>query len=192
MFTQAHIMLARYLAQKTQVEQVQNHIFSLSFGSVLPDRSPRQRMKDHEFDSTWEDTKERIRVFEALTVTEASDERKACRQLGMILHYLADYFTRPHNPTYRDNMIVHSFYEGREAMELLKYLRSSQADTQFRSRKNAAAKISSDEQLFSYIEAWHEQYLLRDTHKPRDDVRWILNVCALTAAVLMNRVYGYA
>ncbi len=192
MFTQAHISLARFLANEMQIEEVKNHRFSLSFGSILPDRSPKQRMKDHEFDQTWEDTKERIRILEAMTVTDVRDERAVCRQLGMVLHYLADYFTRPHNPSYRDNMIVHSFYEGREAMALYRYLRSPEANAKFRSRKHVARKILDDEQLFAYIEKLHKEYLLEETHTPRDDIHWIVNVCSVTAVVLMKKVYGDA
>ncbi len=186
MFRQAHIILARYLAHEMQAEVLQKHDISLSIGSIMPDSTIRMRMKHHEFDETWEDTKERIYQMEAMPVADRRGERAFCREMGIILHYLADYFTCPHNPSYGLNLMQHGIYEGWEALELRKFLYTPEADAQFQSRQKSAARIHGIEELFAYIEWMHDRYLERSGHTPYSDCRWILNVCAVAAIVLMK------
>ncbi len=186
MFRQAHIILARYLADEMQSELLQKHSISLSIGSIMPDSTIRMRMKDHEFNETWDDTKERICKIETMPVTNEREERALCREVGIVLHYLADYFTCPHNPSYGLNLMQHGIYEGWEALELRRFLHTAEAHEQFLSRQRSAARIHSTAELFSYIEWTHDRYLERSGHTPYGDCRWILNVCAVAAIVMMS------
>ncbi len=192
MFKRSHILLSRYLADEMNIKEIKEHTASLSIGSVLPDLSFRQRVKDHEFTRTWDDTKKRILDIEAFTSEERDkhSERALCRQIGMVLHYLADYFTCPHNPSYRINIIKHSFYEGRQAYHIRGYLKSPEAREKFISQKNLAEKVKDTEGLFSYIEDLHGLYLQDSSHTPKNDCEWVLDVCAFTAVVLTSAVYG--
>ncbi len=190
MFSQSHIRIAWYLADEMQVEEVKRHRMSLSLGSVLPDRNPRMRMKDHEFDATWEDVKKRICAIEEEKVTDKKSERRVCRQIGIVLHYLADYFTCPHNPSYGINIVEHGIYEGLQVLSMRAYLVSPKAEERFLTQKETAARIHGTEDLFSYIERKHDRYLQKSEHTPKEDCRWVLNVCACTAVVLSTMVFG--
>ncbi len=189
MYKQSHIVLANFCANELQADELIRHKPSLSYGSVEPDMTPRQRMKEHEFDATWEDTKERIRRIEAMTITDERSERKLCREIGMVQHYLADYFTCPHNPSYQLGMIRHSVYEGRQQLHFRLYLHSKKSKEQFLSQKQFARQIQSAEELFAHIERMHGLYLQEKTHTPESDCRWILGVCACATMVLMAKVY---
>ncbi len=190
MYRQAHVLLCKYLTDGMQDAELKNHFISLSIGSIMPDTVPRMRMIEHEFEGTWEETKARIRGLESAILTDKKEERAACRQFGIVLHYLADYFTCPHNPSYGIDLIGHGIYEGWEAYKLRRYLYSPKANRWFFIRKKYAGKISSTEELFSYIERMHALYLKKRTHTPCGDCRWILDVCTVTAVVLASKMYG--
>ncbi len=190
MFKQSHIVLSGYLADEMQKEEIKRCKGSLRFGSVQPDLSPRQRMKDHEFEATWKDTKKRIQALENYTITDIHSERAACRQIGTVLHYLADYFTCPHNPSYNISMTEHCFYEGRQAYLLRAYLHSKEAEKQVNYQNNFAAQLHNSEELIAHIEKMHGLYLKESSHTPQSDCRWIVGVCACTARALSSMVYG--
>ncbi len=186
MFRQAHVILARYIADEMQSDELKKHKISLYIGSVIPDMTIKYRMKDHEFDQTWEDEKERIREIAASDPADTHEERVVCRKMGIVLHFLADYFTCPHNPSYGINIIQHGIYEGFEAMELRDFLNTTEAMEQFFARERSAEKIHGTEELFSYIEWMHDRYLQKSEHTPKEDCRWILSVCSVTALVLTS------
>ncbi len=188
MFKQSHIVLARFIADEIQLEEVQRHKLSLSFGSVLPDLSPRQRTKPHEFTASWEDTKKRIRTLGSMKITDMHSERAVCRQLGMLMHYLADDFTCPHNPSYHINIFKHTFYEGMQAFLLRRYLHSPEAKEEFLFQKYQAAQIHSTTALIIHMEQMHDLYLRQSKHTPSGDCKWIVDVCACAAIALMSMV----
>ncbi len=190
MFKQSHVILSGYLADRMQTEEVRQHRSSLGFGSVQPDLSPKLRAKSHEFSATWEDTKALIRTINASCVTDLHSERTVCRQMGMVLHYLADYFTCPHNPSYDINFTEHCLYEGRLAYLLRAYLHSSKAQEQFLFQKAFAEQLHSVEELIAHIEKMHSLYLQESEHTPGSDCRWIMGICACAAIVLESKVYG--
>ncbi len=188
MFKQAHIVLSRFLVDEMPNDTIKNHRASLSFGSVMPDMSPRQRLKEHEFLTTWEDTKKRIRLIETMALPSASRERALCRQIGMVFHYLADYFTCPHNPAYGIRLREHGIYEGRQALHLRIYLRSPKAKKQMLYQKEFAAQIHSADELIAHIERMHGIYMQESSHTPQSDCRWVVGVCACAAMVFASMV----
>ncbi len=194
MFKRAHIALSEYLSEEIQVEEITRHKRSLAFGSILPDISPRQRMKSHEFDANWEDTKELIHTLETMEIKDSRTERALCRKMGMLFHYLSDYFTCPHNPSCHIGMLEHCVYECAQAYLLNTFLSSQDAKEQFSSQRTFAEQFRSSDELISYIEQMHNLYLQKEAndHTPQDDCRWILNVCACATLVLIAKVYGDA
>ncbi len=189
MFRQAHIILSGYLADEMQIPEISRHKLSLYIGAVMPDSTPKLRMKQHEFLVTWEDTKERIRMIETMSVTDARSERALCRQLGITQHYLADFFTCPHNHSYGLNLMEHGIYEGWEALRLRQYLYTPEADERFRSHKKIAERLRDTDELFSYIDWKHDRYMQADSHTPGGDCRWILDVCTCATVWLASELF---
>ncbi len=189
MYRQAHIVLAGYLADELQIPEISRHKLSLYIGSVMPDSTPKLRMKQHEIEVIWEDTKERIRMIESMSVTDAKSERALCRELGIVLHYLADFFTCPHNHSYGLNLMEHGIYEGWEAFRIRQYVYTPEADKRFRIHKEIAGRFKDTQELFSYIEWKHDRYLEESRHSPQGDCRWILDVCTCAAVVMTSEVF---
>ena len=88
------------------------------------------------------------------------------------MHYMADYFTFPHNRTYKGSLAEHNSYEAELKNCLKECILSGNADSQLEEAKH----FDSFEELVGYIREWHACYL----ESPRciaDDIRFILRVC---------------
>ena len=107
----SHILLARYLAdQMSAASSLQSHRKAFCLGSILPDIRPSFITKRHEYFTTFDQVKESMRRL-AVTTPEQSNERVYWRRFGEVIHYMADYFTFPHNKTYTGSLAQHNHYE---------------------------------------------------------------------------------
>ena len=107
----SHILLARYLADQMQTTaSLQSHRKAFCLGSILPDIKPSFITKRHEFYGTFEDVKKRMRELADIRPDE-SNQRVYWRRFGEVIHYMADYFTFPHNKTYTGTLAQHNHYE---------------------------------------------------------------------------------
>ena len=89
-----------------------------------------------------------------------------------VMHYMADYFTFPHNRTYKGSLAEHNSYEAELKNRLKECILSGRADSQLEEAKH----FDSFEELVEYIRERHTCYL----ESPRciaDDIRFILRVC---------------
>ena len=168
----SHILLARYLAdQMSAASSLQSHRKAFCLGSILPDIRPSFITKRHEYFTTFDQVKESMRRL-AATTPEQSNERVYWRRFGEVIHYMADYFTFPHNKTYKGNLAAHNSYEAELKNRLRECILSGAADSQLEEAK----QFESFEELVEYIRERHAYYL----ESPRciaDDIRFILRVC---------------
>ena len=107
----SHISLARHIVATTDDAELKKHRFLFYIGSVLPDIKPSFLYKRHEMTSTFPAISKHIeRLSEGEKVLKHKN-RKYYLDLGQISHYLADYFTFPHNRTYPGSLKDHCSYE---------------------------------------------------------------------------------
>lgn len=168
----SHILLARYLAdQMTVSESLQSHRKAFCLGSILPDIKPSFITKRHEFYGTFHEVQEKLKVL----VEDGTDRYKErvfwCR-MGEIFHYIADYFTFPHNRTFTGTLVEHNSYEKELKNQLKSYIRNGYADQY----AGYAIHFTSFGQLTEYIQDKHAVYLKKERNIS-DDIRYILNVC---------------
>ncbi len=182
----SHIKLAAYLADKLEIPEIEQHRKALYFGSVLPDWNLKMAAESHTFDTTWEKVKNRIRKIEGETAAGSFREREIWTQIGVVLHYVADYFTFPHNTCFKGNLTGHCLYEARLRYLFGAYLRTTDADTAFAEQKNLADQFCSLQELFSCIEQLHTEYMKAARHSELNDCRWILTASACTGTVLTS------
>ena len=107
----SHILLARYLADQMQTTaSLQSHRKAFCLGSILPDIKPSFITRRHECYGTFEDVKNRMKELADIRPDE-SNQRVYWRRFGEVIHYMADYFTFPHNKTYTGSFSQHNHYE---------------------------------------------------------------------------------
>lgn len=168
----SHILLARYLAdQMKSTESLQSHRKAFCLGSILPDIKPSFLTKRHEFFGTFDEVQKKLQTL-VEEGTGQYKERVFWRRMGEIFHYIADYFTFPHNKTFTGSFMEHNSYE----KELKNRLKSYICNGEAQQYATDMIHFSSFAQLTDYIRDKHAVYLKKERNVS-DDIRYILNVC---------------
>ena len=107
----SHISLAKYIVKDMEVPVMTDHRKAFYLGSILPDCKPSFLTQRHEFEGTFEMVKERICDLSLDAELILRNARAFMRRLGEIIHYIADYFTFPHNMIYEGGFKEHCVYE---------------------------------------------------------------------------------
>ena len=166
----SHISLARYLVAKSGNEELRKHKLAFYLGSILPDCKPSFLYRKHEISGTFQDVRrEMIRLSEE---EKAQKNRRAYyRNLGQITHYVADYFTFPHNQSYPGGLSEHCSYEEQLKRELRKYLTEGEADRQ----QHQVFSFQNAGEIADYIKTEHEKYLQKNLNV-QVDIREIVRI----------------
>ncbi len=152
----SHITLAKYLVNESRDKDLQKHKYAFYIGSVLPDIKPSFFYKRHEITETFPKQKEQIqRLSSSDLPSEEQHSAKYYRHLGEISHYLADYFTFPHNHKFTGGFRQHCSYE----QELKKKLRQHIISGKAASRKKKYIDFAEPDELFHYLKDSHKKYL---------------------------------
>jgi hypothetical protein len=168
----SHILLARYLADQMQTTaSLQSHRKAFCLGSILPDIKPSFITRRHEFYGTFEDVKNRMKELADIRPDE-SNQRVYWRRFGEVIHYMADYFTFPHNKTYTGSFSQHNHYEKVLKNRLKECIQQGEAHAYL----EPAIRFADFPTLIDYIEATHEKYLNK-LRSVEEDIRFILNMC---------------
>ncbi|MCD8337287.1 MAG: zinc dependent phospholipase C family protein [Lachnospiraceae bacterium] len=179
----SHIALSAFLVDGLRLRELDIHRKAFYFGSIQPDLNPRMFSEPHQFDETWEKVQDLILQIEAETRDEAYNRRAVWTQVGVVMHYLADYFTFPHNTCFDGSLSGHCMHESELKYLLRAYLCTSEAKMAFERQRLRAGQIRTSEQLFTYIEKTHEAYMRASYHSVLDDCRWITELCFCAGAV---------
>lgn len=168
----SHILLARYLADQMQTTvSLQSHRKAFCLGSILPDIKPSFITKRHEFSGTFDEIKEKMRELMDAQI-DTGNQRVYWRRFGEVIHYMADYFTFPHNKTYTGSFAAHNHYE-----KILKNrLRSCIQNGEAHRYLEPAIHFTTFSTLVDYIEYHHARYLNK-IRCVEEDIRFILNMC---------------
>ena len=172
----SHLSLAKYMVESLNDEGLRKHRYSFYLGSILPDIKPSFLYKRHEIEGTFPAVSRRI--------AQLSDGEKACRKkgrryyldLGQISHYLADYFTFPHNRNYTGGFRDHCAYEEQLKHDLrthLQWKRKMESGT--RTTDTKGEPFRTVEALCNFIQKSHRDYLNKN-HNVGDDILHIVSV----------------
>lgn len=171
----SHIGLARYLTNYRSQELLACHRYFFYAGSILPDCRPSFLTTRHNIESTLpliQEYMERVRLHRIRTA-EAYLNRRDCITLGQILHYIADYFTYPHNSIYPGTLKDHCNYEQFLKLRLREYFESGAA---FHVKYIPLEKRMSTREIISFIQQKHREYLALPAHSVESDCQYIIAV----------------
>lgn len=154
----SHILLARYIAKNTEDEELKKHRLSFYIGSILPDCKPSFVYKKHEINGTFPDVKKMVnQLIFGKQQGKLARKRRYYMNLGQVTHYVADYFTYPHNKIYPGNLKDYCSYEEQLKRSLKNYIMSRNMEA----GEKVQADFSDVEALYEYILERHKQYLGR-------------------------------
>lgn len=176
----SHLSLAGYIVDVVDPNMI-THPLAFRFGSLEPDLVPTFITTKHRIDLTFPKLEKKIvRVLNeydgsrGLTVGLTKD-------LGIITHYLADYFTFPHNLEYPGTMTEHIHYEA-ELMDSFK---------EFVERMKAGAcqfkevALCSAEEICAFIRKCHDEYI-HAVKSIQNDCTYILQICVQVIGAILN------
>ena len=168
----SHILVARYLADQMSVEEsLQSHRKAFCLGSILPDIKPSFLTRKHEYFGTFEEIQQKMRQLVECRSGRVK-ERVYWRRLGEVMHYMADYFTFPHNINFTGNLYEHNKYEKHLKNHLKRYIESGAV----KSMEVQPVCFGSFSELVEYIKGRHDRYLLKERNIA-EDVQYILSIC---------------
>lgn len=114
MLTATHIRIGNYIYHRLKNEYgLYLSKKSLIYGSVKPDFMKNK--VPHYIDKSINYIEKEIEIL----LSQSMDKKEFSRRLGMIIHYISDYFCRAHNTSYyKNNIIAHLKYERRLSKEM--------------------------------------------------------------------------
>lgn len=168
----SHISLASYLMKSMETEELLNHKKAFYIGSILPDCVPSFITRKHCIEDTFE-----ILKAEIIKITDDYEMNRGitgyyCRHLGVITHYLADYFTFPHNHIFDGSLREHCSYENELKFAFRAYVKSEEAK---RVREINGTSHTVDA-ICKVIKEMHEEYL-KAMKVIKIDCMYIVELC---------------
>lgn len=177
----SHISLAGQIMDSLQLEEVFDYKLPFYIGSIWPDCRPSFITTPHTFDITYDKIENQLDDFVADYDVLKGMNMRRCAKLGVIIHYIADYFTYPHNSTYEGNVKDHCIYERDLKHELKEYLSTEEA----MERKDKIVPLNSTKGLSQFIKKIHAEYMRRE-HSVADDIQYIVEVCTTVVMSILN------
>lgn len=178
----SHILLARYIAdQMEHASELQDHRKAFCLGSILPDIKPSFLTVKHEFGETFYDVEREISRLAEDCLFCHRNKRVYWRRLGEVIHYVADYFTFPHNTTFSGTLMEHGKYEKELKHKLKKCILNGHASVHLQEK----IEFENAEDLAGFIEANHRVYLSKKRNV-KEDIEFIINICYQVAQGIFN------
>ncbi|MBQ4283546.1 MAG: zinc dependent phospholipase C family protein [Lachnospira sp.] len=182
----SHISLANYLLDSIDSELLEQHRKAFIVGSVLPDCKPSFVTERHSIEETFDKVTEFV---EKLTINHMDYRRIStayCRKLGEVTHYVADYFTYPHNDVYEGSLKDHCVYEGELKHALVDFIDSQQ----FVINHNIAKSFKEPCDLCNYIRKMHQEYLNMEINIAVDCM-YIVSLCQIVVEGILHLLAYY-
>ena len=181
----SHISLAKYIVDSLEEQDLVKHKKAFYLGSILPDCKPSFLTVKHEMEGTFPKLQQDLKRLLELQRTSQINMRVFYRNLGEVIHYIADYFTFPHNPHYTGNLKDHCVYEKYLKYSLREYIQSGEAEKNRVSIQQSVQNLGSVEAICEFIQNAHNMYVkLKNTVE--GDCRQIVSLChQVVEAVIM-------
>ena len=150
----SHISVASYLLNCSGMEILSTHKKALYIGSILPDCVPSFITRRHCIDETFSILKKELKLLIEDYNYNKGITAYFCRHLGIILHYVADYFTYPHNSFYSGNIREHCSYEKEMKFYMRAYVKSDNA----KHSRSEGLSYDTVDSICYYIMDFHKRY----------------------------------
>lgn len=184
----SHISLAKFIVDNMQVTDLMEHKNAFYIGSILPDLKPSFITKKHTIDETFDTLTDEIKKITIDYDIDKGISTYYARHLGVITHYLADYFTFPHNKIFKGSISQHLRYE----KELMDRLKEYITREDVRRERRTGKKNLSIEEIIQLIQRAHKEYL-KALKAIKIDIQFIVDLCyRVVDALLLIFELAYA
>lgn len=186
----SHISLARHIVNISELVNFDKHKKAFYVGSILPDCKPSFLTQRHEITGTIHLVEKQMhRLTDGYSQVGELSTMYFTR-LGEVLHYIADYFTYPHNKEYTGSMKDHCVYEGELKHRLRAYIKELNAKN-IESWKSQLklydmSRFHSVADIMEFLREEHGYYIRRGMHNVEQDCRYIVGICSVVSAAILH------
>lgn len=180
----SHISLARFLVREAGDDVLRRRWKAFYVGSLLPDCRPSFLTVRHEYDETIDLVERKIRGLMEDRKYLSEDSMRYMIDLGQIFHYIADYFTFPHNSNYPGSLRDHCVYEKYLKFGLRSYIRERAHALCADERE----RLYSVEEILEYIRRNHQEYM-KTYRSVEEDCEYITRVCLQVLEAMVYLVH---
>lgn len=167
----SHISLAWYLMNSEGMTTLKLHKGSFYLGSILPDCVPSFLVRRHTIEDSFEVLRKELEKLVSHFDPEKGINRYFCRHLGVITHYISDYFTFPHNVNYPGTLKDHCIYEEELKKKFRAYVHSPEAV-----RERRMDEVHTPEEILAFVRRMHDIYMQAESVVKRD-CEYIIELC---------------
>ncbi len=175
----SHISLAWYLMNSEGMSSIRGHKGSFYISSILPDCVPSFLVRKHTFEDSFRILEKEFGKLISHFDPETGIDCYFCRHLGVIMHYISDYFTFPHNANYPGKFKDHCKYEEELKKRLRSYVHSPQAI-----RSRLGETVHTPHEILVFIERMHDIYMKAQSAVKRD-CEYIVELCHTVVDALL-------
>lgn len=178
----SHISLSRGVIKGLGEDNIIKHRYTFYIGSIVPDCIPSFITRRHNMEQTFDIFVNHMEKFvRILGKREKIGFRQSIR-MGMILHYIADYFTMPHNSHYEGGFKEHCVYEGAQLKCMRNYVKDVRSEE---INVKLPDPLKDVKQVVEYIKEKHKEYV--ELHQGvKDDCEFSLEACLCVALSLFK------
>lgn len=189
----SHISLSHYLLSDLdeRVSDLKQRRGSFYVGSILPDITPSFIYRKHNIDSTFGILQKKIERLLSDLERHAEGSIRFWIRLGVVMHYLADYCTYPHNSDYHGSMKEHCHYELELKYALRAYVRGDIPEHFFFTGIPDDSDFAPSQEIFDMITALHAEYQ-NTAKKLESDCSYIVDMCRNVLNALLQHKYEIA
>ncbi len=180
----SHISLAWYLMNSEGMDKLKLHKGSFYLGSILPDCVPSFLVRRHTIEDSFEVLRKELEKLVSHFDPEKGINCYFCRHLGVITHYISDYFTFPHNANYPGTLKDHCVYEEKLKRNLRSYVHSPEAV-----RKRVSEKVQTPEEILVFVRRMHDIYMEAESVVKRD-CEYITELCHTVVDAILKFLEG--
>lgn len=177
----SHVLLSVYLVNALDSNMLQTHRRAFIMGSVLPDCKPSFVTTKHNVEETFDKLCEFVDMLSLYSLYSNKFSTSYYRKLGEVTHYIADYFTYPHNKIFNGTIKDHCLYEKKLKYALNEYICSGEIYV----NNNIAHGFETAGQLCDYIMELHADYLKYDNNVD-SDCKYIVALCHIAVEGIIS------
>lgn len=177
----SHLSLASYLMKSEGMEVLATHKKAFYWGNILPDCVPSFITRRHTIDETFEYMRKELTLLIEDYNYNQGITGYFCRHLGVLLHYVADFFTYPHNSFYPGTLKDHCSYEKDMKFYMRAYVKTDDA----KRCRNMDFDAKTVEDVCHFIRESHAHYA-KEQHNVSRDCNIIVSICHRIADFILN------
>lgn len=180
MIVASHLLMSKFLYDSLQDAGLSLNYKQFRYGNIKPDLNGIFVRHSHRIVQSFDFVLNHMNKLIAMGYKPDSKKFSLC--LGVICHYLTDFFTFPHNIHFTGTFLQHMKYEG----NMQKYLSSLPENFQKTLLPFSPQDVNSLDDLVEHLLAMHEKYLANRTGDVQIDFSYSFYYCSFACKSLIH------